>query len=696
MEFSYTVRAMKKTIVLAEKPSVGREIARVLGCSHRGRGYIEGPSYIVTWAMGHLVELAEPASYSPAYKRWTLASLPMLPSPMKHSVIPRTRDQFSLIESLFRRPDAGELVIATDAGREGELVARWIMKAAKWEGPVRRLWISSQTDSAIREGFSSLRPGISYENLYRAAESRAEADWIVGMNLTRALTCKHDTPLSAGRVQTPTLAIIVQREEEIEAFSGAYYWTLKASFEMIRGAWRDSSGSARIPSEQAAEDIARDLKGGEGRVVSLERTEKIEQSPLAYDLTELQRDANIRLEFSAKKTLDVLQGLYERHKIVTYPRTDSRYITNDIVATLPARILALHSSPFGPAAREVLKLNKPLDARFVNDRKVTDHHAIIPTEEAPRMDRLSPDELKLYELIVKRFIEVLSLDCIYDSLKLTIDARGHRFEALSSEMRQPGWKQVSGRVTDDDAEDLVSSASLSKLREGDMLKVYSTDIRREVTRAPSRYTEATLLSAMEHAGRFIEDSSLKRSIASSGIGTPATRADIIEKLLGKYYIERDDRFLKPTAKGRELVKMAPEELRSPELTARWEQRLAAISEGLEEGSRFSSDIRKRTEELIDDIKRSSKIFDPDYKDAVKCPACGGQMIKVQGKDNRKITACQSLSCGYEEIDGRPTRKAQAMERSAVRRFDAESSAPDTATFADFIKASQDRKQKKRH
>ncbi len=371
---------MKKSIILAEKPSVGRDLARVLGCFRREKGCIEGPRHIVTWAMGHLVELAEPASYSPAYKRWTLASLPMLPSPMRLQVIPRTREQFALIASLLKRPDVSELIIATDAGREGELVARWIMKEAGWTGPVRRLWISSQTDKAVEDGFSSLKDGREYENLYRAAECRAEADWIVGMNVTRALTCRHDTPLSAGRVQTPTLAIIAAREEEIETFSGAWYWTLRGDFSGIRGSWKGSDGSGRFSTEEEAARTAEEVRGREVRVVSLEKTRKRESSPLAYDLTELQRDANIRLEFSAKKTLDVLQVLYERHKLVTYPRTDSRCISSDIVATLPARLLALKDTPYGKHAVEVLRLNKPLDSRFVNDLKVTDHHAVIPTD----------------------------------------------------------------------------------------------------------------------------------------------------------------------------------------------------------------------------------------------------------------------------------------------------------------------------
>ncbi len=578
----------------------------MLGCHRRRNGYIEGPEYIVTWAMGHLIELAEPAACNQAYKRWTLGSLPMLPNPMKHQVIPRTKDQFAVICELCRRRDVTDLVIATDAGREGELVARWIIQEADWDGTVRRLWISSQTDSAISQGFRDLKPGSAYEHLFRAAETRAEADWIVDMNDTRALTCRYDTPLSAGRVQTPTLAILVHREDEIESFSGAACWTVKADFSGILGSLRDTSGSARIASEEQAQEITDALKGAAGRVLSLERSPRDEPPPLAYDLTELQRDANIRLGFSAKHTLDVLQQLYERHKIVTYPKTD----------------------------------------------------------------------------------------CRYDSLKLTIEAAGHRFEAKAVEMKHLGWKQITG-VSDDGIEELADHASIADLKEGDALAVASAEMKRELTRPPARYTEATLLSAMVHAGRFIEDTKLKRSISGSGIGTPATRADIIEKLLSKYYVEREDRYLKPTAKGRELIRIAPEELRSAELTARWEERLAAIADGLERPEHFSRDIRKRTEELVEDIRRSKRLFSPDYRDAPPCPVCGGAMMKVQGKEKQEITACQSLSCGYEEIDGKPTKKVKAMERRAVKQFDADRSDPGTTTFADLIKASQQRKEKKR-
>ena len=362
-----------KKLVLAEKPSVGRELARVLNCYRRETGYIEGEHYIVTWALGHLVELAQPAAYSERYTRWSLRDLPMLPPVLQQEVIEQSKDQFSVVKSLFGRADIESVVIATDAGREGELVARWIMKLADYQGPAHRLWISSQTEGAIKEGFANLKDASLYDNLYKAAESRAAADWYVGMNVTRALTCHYDAKLSAGRVQTPTLALMTRREDEIEAFSGQFYWTLKADFTQFTASYYPSEDSIRITEEASAKEKESSLVGKTGRVVSLETVEKREQPPLAYDLTELQRDANNLLDFSAKQTLDVLQALYEQHKIVTYPRTDSRYITTDIVATLPQRLRSLQDTPFSP-----------LCARFVKDGFRVDEERFVQDLQVPR------------------------------------------------------------------------------------------------------------------------------------------------------------------------------------------------------------------------------------------------------------------------------------------------------------------------
>ncbi len=395
-----------KSLVLAEKPSVGREIARVLQCNQKGKGYMEGPRYVVTWALGHLVTLAEPDDYDQRLKQWRMEDLPMLPPKMKLKVIRQTSQQYQVVKSLMKRDDIKDLVIATDAGREGELVARWIMEMVRWQKPFYRLWISSQTDDAIREGFAHLQPGTNYNNLYDAAVCRAEADWLIGLNVTRTLTCKYNAQLNAGRVQTPTLAMIVQRENEINKFVPVDYWTLRADFGDYSGDWRGKDGARLYQLAQAEEIIAR-VKNQAGVIKNIKTEAKSEPPPLAYDLTELQRDANRRYNWPAQKTLAVLQDLYERHKLVTYPRTDSRYISQDIVPTLPLRLKRMGVGPYAALVKPLL--NKPLHPgkRFVDDSKVSDHHAIIPTEQALNLAALDEDEKRLYDLVARRFIAVL-------------------------------------------------------------------------------------------------------------------------------------------------------------------------------------------------------------------------------------------------------------------------------------------------
>ena len=398
---------MAKTLVLAEKPSVARELARVLGCKQSGEGYLEGEKYIVTWALGHLVELAPPEDYDKAWAKWDMLTLPMLPERMKTVVIPQSGRQFRAVQAQLRRGDVGELVIATDAGREGELVARWILEKAGWKGPARRLWISSQTDKAIREGFTHLRPAAEYDNLFRSARARSEADWLVGLNVTRALTCKYNAQLSAGRVQTPTLALIVEREEAIRRFVPQEFWTVTAKLPGFTATWRDPNGQARLFDRERAEALAARLAGKEGMVTRLKRTRRQAPPPAAYDLTELQRDANKKYAYSAKETLAILQNLYEIHKVVTYPRTDSRYIPDDVVPTLPERLRSVMVEDYKPLAAELLR-SRPLQTKYlVNAAKVTDHHALLPTEEPVELWRLTGPERNIYDLIVRRFLAVL-------------------------------------------------------------------------------------------------------------------------------------------------------------------------------------------------------------------------------------------------------------------------------------------------
>ena len=640
-----------KKLVIAEKPSVGREIAKNLGCFSREKGFTEGSEYIVTWALGHLVELADPQHYSESWKRWSLKDLPMLPEHLDQVVIDESKEQFSVIDSLLKRSDIESVVIATDAGREGELVARWILKMAGYEGKMERLWISSQTEKAIKEGFENLHPASDYDNLYQAASCRAAADWYVGMNVTRALTCFYDAKLSSGRVQTPTLALMTKREDEIEAFEGKYYYTARGDFGLFSASYYPEENTIRFTDDATAEEM-KEWKDKSGKVSSLVTEEKSDPVPQAYDLTELQRDANIMLGFSAKETLDTLQRLYEVHKIVTYPRTDSRYITQDIVPTLPERIKALKNTIFSRQVDEYLENGFRSDnPRFVNDSLVSDHHAIIPTEETVHPEKLSADENKLWQLIALRFLEVIGEDYQYKTTVCTVDVDGKAFKTRLTIPSRKGYRSVSESAGLKTAsmltEDSENSFILMQMKEGEEVTLSSVKIRKNVTTPPERYTDATLLSAMEHAGRFVEDDALKANLGN-GLGTPATRADMIEKLVQNRYVERDGKYFVPTAKGREVVRLAPEVLRSPELTGVWEGRLEKISKGKEDPDLFIRDIKKMAADLVKEVERSDKVFAPVFKDSKKCPYCGSEMMKAVDPDGSVHYICQRLSCQYEE------------------------------------------------
>ncbi len=636
---------MGKQLVLAEKPSVAREIARVLGCHRRESGYIEGDSYIVTWALGHLIELAPPGDYNPRWRRWTLTSLPMLPDELTLKVMESTQKQFAIIESLLQRSDLDGLIIATDAGREGELVARWILEKGGYSGEIKRLWISSQTEQAIKEGFANLKEGYLFEPLFEAAQARAYADWYVGMNVTRALTCRYDARLSSGRVQSPTLALITEREEEIEAFSGRFYWTLRGHFGPFSATYQGEEDS-KISSEEEAERIASEVEGQTGKIVAITREEKSDPPPLAYNLTELQRDANLELGFSAKETLDTLQQLYERHKIVTYPRSDSRYITLDIVPTLKSRLQALSATPFGLVTNFYVEggFREDLE-RFVKESGVSDHHAIIPTEQPVDLNRLSPKEEALWQLVALRFMEVLSGDYHYESTTIEVAVGPHHFTSHQTFPIRQGWRDMA-RLLKKESQGV--NEPLPPLEVGDTLPVERVSRRRNATKAPERYSEGTLLSAMENAGRFVDDSDLRKNL-SGGLGTSATRADIIEKLIQNYYIERDGNFLVPTPRGREVIRLAPDELCSPILTAKWEERLGKIAEGEEESQTFIDDIKESTRKLVKKISESKEEYSPTFSDGKVCPYCSAGMQRVVDELDDVHFICQRLSCGYEEV-----------------------------------------------
>ena len=637
---------MAKTLVLAEKPSVGRELARVLDCKKSGNGYLEGDKYIVTWALGHLVTLADPDVYDKKYEKWDMQDLPMLPQNMKLVVIPESRRQFQAVSSLMKRGDVNELIIATDAGREGELVARWIMMKAGWKGKTQRLWISSQTDKAIKDGFKNLKPAADYDNLFRSAQARSEADWLVGLNVTRALTCKYNAQLSAGRVQTPTLALIVRREEEIRKFTPREYWGITAKLQGFMSTWRDGGKNAQTFDRNKAEEILKKLQGKPAVLTKVERQRKITPPPAAYDLTELQRDANKKYAYSAKETLSLMQSLYERHKLLTYPRTDSRYISQDVVATLPERLRSCMVDEYKPLAQEIYR-NKPLKTKYLlNDAKVTDHHAIIPTEEQPQLYDLSGPERNIYDLVVRRFLAVLMDPYEYEEIRLTMTIGGETFTAKGKRVLRQGWKAAYNRSFQLEEDEDEQAQNLPELSQGQKLKVESVALKPGKTSPPARYTEATLLSAMEHPSGQVSDQNLSRILEeTSGLGTPATRADIIEKLFSTFYVERRGKELVPTSKGMQLVELAPEELRSAALTAKWEDQLADIAKGKVRDSEFVDQMRKYATELVTEVKASNQTYRHDNQTRTPCPDCGKYLLRVKGKRGEMLV-CPDRECGY--------------------------------------------------
>ena len=640
---------MSKTLVLAEKPSVGRELARVLGCTKSGEGCLEGAEYIVTWALGHLVELSAPEEYDKAWQKWDLLTLPMLPEPMKTAVIPQSARQFRAVRALLHRGDVKELVIATDAGREGELVARWILEKAGWKGPTKRLWISSQTDRAIREGFAHLRPAAEYDNLFYSARARSEADWLVGLNVTRALTCKYNAQLSAGRVQTPTLALIVDREEAIRSFRPREFDTLQIRLEGFTATWRDGQGQARIFDREKARALAGRLAGKEAVIRAIQRKRREVPPPAAYDLTELQRDANRKYAYSAKETLSMMQSLYENHKVLTYPRTDSRYISQDVVPTLPERITSVAVDEYRDLALSIRR-QRPLQTKYlVNDAKVSDHHAIIPTEEQVELWRMSGGERNIYDLVVRRFLAVLLPPCVYEEVRLTLEVDGETFTARGKVMVEPGWRAAYDRSfsdLDQEEDEDEREQALPVLREGERFPVGEVRLRPGQTAPPARYTEATLLTAMEHPGSQVEDREESRILEETGgLGTPATRADIIEKLFSSFYVERRGKEIVPTSKGVQVVKLAPADLRSAALTARWEGRLGAIAQGKEREAHFVEEMRQYASHLVSEVKASDASYTHDNQTRTPCPDCGKYLLRVKTKRGEMLV-CPDRECGY--------------------------------------------------
>lgn len=641
---------MSKILVLAEKPSVGRELARVLGCKRKGDGCLIGDKYIVTWALGHLVTLSDPEAYGDEYKTWNLETLPMLPSPMKLEVIRQTSKQYNAVKKCLRNSEVSSIIIATDAGREGELVARWIIAKSGVHKPIKRLWISSQTDRAIREGFKKLKDGKEYANLYMAAQARAEADWLVGLNVTRALTCKFNAQLSAGRVQTPTLALMVRREKEIRAFVPKDYYTVEADIGKLFVAWRDKNGSGSTFNREKAEEISKKVKGKPFKLVSKHTQEKQTHAPMLYDLTELQRDANKLYGYSPKQTLNIMQKLYEQHKALTYPRTDSRYLTSDIVPTLSERLRAINGDSKA-LAQDIAKKRLTIAKACVNNAKVSDHHAIIPTEEKIMYSALGTEEKRIYDLVVKRFLACFLPPYKYNQIKAQFECEGEKFTASGKETVSSGWKIAYNNefsLDDDDISEIQveRKQSMPKMDYSDSFSCKNVFIKQGKTKPPARYTEATLLSAMENPARFVENKNMKEYLGG-GLGTPATRADIIEKLYSAFYVEKQGNSIVPTSKGIQLIDIVPADLKEPVLTAKWEQELEKIADGKLKKSDFIKRIEKYTSDLVKTVKNSTDTYRHDNITRKVCPECGKFLLEVNGKKG-KMLVCQDRECGYRQ------------------------------------------------
>ncbi|WP_251859811.1 DNA topoisomerase III [Clostridium sp. Marseille-Q2269] len=645
---------MGKVLVLAEKPSVGRDLAKVLKCNKKGNGYLEGNKYIVTWALGHLITLSDPESYDEKYKKWSMDTLPMLPKKMKTTVIKKTSKHFSEVRKVMTRNDVDELVIATDAGREGELVARWIIDKVGFRKSIKRLWISSQTDKAILDGFRNLKPGKNYENLYESAACRSEADWIVGLNVTRALTCRYNAQLSAGRVQTPTLAMIVQREEEIKKFKSRDYYSIEGKCKGFIMHWENQKGGFNTFNEDLAKKIISKVTGKQGEIIEVTESNKNKYSPALYDLTELQRDANRIFSYSAKQTLSIMQRLYENHKVLTYPRTDSRYISKDIVATLKDRLKAISIGSYSKPANEILKGNIKAHKGFVDDSKVSDHHAIIPTEERPKLGNLSSEERNIYDLVIKRFLSVMLPPFEYIQTTIKAEIMSEKFVAKGKVIKAKGWKSVYDKEDMDHGDDNLHSDSikdqnLPKVNKGDIVEFSHFKINKGQTKPPARFNEGTLLSAMENPQKYVnlDKQSSKTLGETGGLGTVATRADIIEKLYNTFYIEKRGKEILPTSKGKQVVDLVPEDLKSPLLTAKWETELDSISKGNLRGNVFINKMRDYATKLVENVKNSKDKFVHDNLTGKKCPQCGKYMLEVKGK-NGVMNVCQDRECGYRE------------------------------------------------
>src|SRR3954453_18342400 len=653
---------MSKTLVIAEKLSVGRDLSAALPGSYKQskeKTYLEGDDYVITWAVGHLVGLAPPDEYDPKLKKWRFADLPILPE--KFKLIPndeRSRKQLQAVHKLIKREEVDLIVNACDAGREGELIFAYLFETAGVEKPVKRLWLNSMTRKAIEEAFGRLRDGEEMRTLEAAARSRSEADWVVGMNATRAASIRlrsaFDGAVSLGRVQTPTLALVARREGETRAFKPEPYWLVEAAFEAEastpgsspRGYRGRYQGGKRIAEDEAAK-IVREVEGRRGEITKVDKKEERERVQLLYDLTSLQRHANTLFGFSARRTLGAAQKLYEEHKAITYPRTNSRFLPSDQIAEIkPTAEIVGHNTQYKRASEYVVSLDKlPLE-RVVNDKKVEDHHALIPTKAEHDLSKMGPDELKVYDLVAKRFLAVFHPEAVYERTRIETIVAEHQFRTSGRRLLEAGWKAVYGEEGDaaPAEDDSGGDQMLPKLEQGEDVDTRSVESIRKETQPPRRFTEASLLGAMETAGKDIDDAELREAMKDSGIGTPATRASIIERLINVGYIERDGRALPAPDKGGQVIRLLGEHpLTSAELTGNWEHRLGQIEHGEDTRPAFMQDIAKFTTETVQELDKLKGVRIERAK-LGPCPVCGREIV-----ENRKGYSCWSKDdpgCGF--------------------------------------------------
>jgi DNA topoisomerase-3 len=658
---------MGKTLVIAEKPSVGQDLARVLpgpfekhtGAGERTTRWLEGPEHVVSWAVGHLVQLAEPDEYDDKYKKWRMADLPIVPRDFKLVVRDeRSQKQMAVVSKLLKRDDVDHVINACDAGREGELIFAYLYDYAKSRKPVERLWLSSMTNAAMREAFGQLRPGADLASLRDAAKSRSEADWIVGMNATRAATIRlrssFDGAVSLGRVQTPTLAIITRREEEIRAFVPEKYWLVDARFATDdRRAYEGRyhvGAQPRLASAQEAADVVAAVRDQRGQITKLEKTKRTERPPLLYDLTSLQREANTRFGFSARRTLAAAQRCYEEHKALTYPRTSSRYLTSDMVPEIkPTAGHVGHRPEYAQAAAYVTGLDLLPLARVVDDAKVGDHHAIIPTNSEHDVGKMSDDDRRVYDLAVRRFLAVFHPDAEFENTRVETTVVEHIFRTRGKILVVPGWRGVYGELSEGEArdseEDEGRDQQLPRLERGEEVATREVEALEKETKPPRRYSDASLLGAMETAGKLVDDDELREAMKDSGIGTPATRAAIIERLIDVGYVERDGRSLVATEKGLNVIRLLGEHpLTSPALTGEWEHRLGRIEQGEEKRERFMDDIAKFAGETVGVLDATLKDVRIPRANLGPCPVCGHDIV-----ENRKGYSCwarEDPGCGF--------------------------------------------------